>query len=318
MYDKILLFKHDPGTNNILQLVKCTADIQEGDLVEVVLSGKYFILICFLFSLFNVAAEYNKNSIKDFFLLFLYSIKSAFLYFTTVFFYPVLFFSLKLLRLGETHFFPLPVFILSADPSRLFPNTYLPHCDRHHFFSSGRHFWRFPDSTPRTQRALVPGPGLLWPLWRDAVWTGPTRPEVWRWVGRLSVNYKWHMENRRITRWTCPLSSLSAPGWMLASLTLWSMLPPTGCGLNYHKRCAFSIPNNCSGARKRRLSTTSLSSCQSRRLSTTESIHSVGSTSTCNEESNLVRSHTQMVIRWVDVGMSDCLKFIELLLRTSC
>uniref|UniRef100_G3P4B4 protein kinase C n=1 Tax=Gasterosteus aculeatus aculeatus TaxID=481459 RepID=G3P4B4_GASAC len=31
-----------------------------------------------------------------------------------------------------------------------------------------------------------------------------------------------------------------------------------GCGLNYHKRCAFSIPNNCSGARKRRLSTTSL------------------------------------------------------------
>uniref|UniRef100_A0A4X2KIL1 Serine/threonine-protein kinase n=1 Tax=Vombatus ursinus TaxID=29139 RepID=A0A4X2KIL1_VOMUR len=31
-----------------------------------------------------------------------------------------------------------------------------------------------------------------------------------------------------------------------------------GCGLNYHKRCAFSIPNNCSGARKRRLSSTSL------------------------------------------------------------
>uniref|UniRef100_A0A8C2ZR14 Serine/threonine-protein kinase n=1 Tax=Cyclopterus lumpus TaxID=8103 RepID=A0A8C2ZR14_CYCLU len=44
-----------------------------------------------------------------------------------------------------------------------------------------------------------------------------------------------------------------------------------GCGLNYHKRCAFSIPNNCSGARKRRLSTTSLSSSQSLRLSTTDS-----------------------------------------------
>uniref|UniRef100_A0A7N5ZU57 protein kinase C n=1 Tax=Anabas testudineus TaxID=64144 RepID=A0A7N5ZU57_ANATE len=49
-----------------------------------------------------------------------------------------------------------------------------------------------------------------------------------------------------------------------------------GCGLNYHKRCAFSIPNNCSGARKRRLSTTSLSSSQSLRLSTTESVYSVG------------------------------------------
>uniref|UniRef100_A0A3B3QNZ6 Serine/threonine-protein kinase n=1 Tax=Paramormyrops kingsleyae TaxID=1676925 RepID=A0A3B3QNZ6_9TELE len=31
-----------------------------------------------------------------------------------------------------------------------------------------------------------------------------------------------------------------------------------GCGLNYHKRCAFKIPNNCSGVRKRRLSNASL------------------------------------------------------------
>ncbi|XP_063079224.1 serine/threonine-protein kinase D3-like isoform X5 [Engraulis encrasicolus] len=30
-----------------------------------------------------------------------------------------------------------------------------------------------------------------------------------------------------------------------------------GCGLNYHKRCAFKIPNNCSGVRKRRLSNVS-------------------------------------------------------------
>uniref|UniRef100_A0A8C6TY05 protein kinase C n=1 Tax=Neogobius melanostomus TaxID=47308 RepID=A0A8C6TY05_9GOBI len=50
-----------------------------------------------------------------------------------------------------------------------------------------------------------------------------------------------------------------------------------GCGLNYHKRCAFSIPNNCSGARKRRLSTTSLNSSQSL------------------QETSLIRSHTQMV-----------------------
>uniref|UniRef100_H3A7U2 Serine/threonine-protein kinase n=1 Tax=Latimeria chalumnae TaxID=7897 RepID=H3A7U2_LATCH len=45
-----------------------------------------------------------------------------------------------------------------------------------------------------------------------------------------------------------------------------------GCGLNYHKRCAFSIPNNCSGARKRRLSSTSLTNTPSLRLSTTESL----------------------------------------------
>lgn len=31
-----------------------------------------------------------------------------------------------------------------------------------------------------------------------------------------------------------------------------------GCGLNYHKRCAFKIPNNCSGVRRRRPSNVSL------------------------------------------------------------
>ncbi|KAK6307446.1 hypothetical protein J4Q44_G00225940 [Coregonus suidteri] len=39
MYDKILLFRHDPGSENVLQLVKCATDITEGDLVEVVLSA---------------------------------------------------------------------------------------------------------------------------------------------------------------------------------------------------------------------------------------------------------------------------------------
>ncbi|OWK15609.1 hypothetical protein Celaphus_00004641 [Cervus elaphus hippelaphus] len=48
-----------------------------------------------------------------------------------------------------------------------------------------------------------------------------------------------------------------------------------GCGLNYHKRCAFSIPNNCSGARKRRLSSTSLASGHSVRLGTSESLLSM-------------------------------------------
>lgn len=40
MYEKILLFRHDPNSENILQLVRCAAEIMEGDLVEVVLSGK--------------------------------------------------------------------------------------------------------------------------------------------------------------------------------------------------------------------------------------------------------------------------------------
>jgi hypothetical protein len=40
LYDKILLFKHDPTSANLLQLVRSAADIQEGDLVEVVLSGE--------------------------------------------------------------------------------------------------------------------------------------------------------------------------------------------------------------------------------------------------------------------------------------
>ncbi|XP_077421505.1 serine/threonine-protein kinase D1 isoform X3 [Vanacampus margaritifer] len=44
-----------------------------------------------------------------------------------------------------------------------------------------------------------------------------------------------------------------------------------GCGLNYHKRCAFKIPNNCSGVRKRRPSNVSLTGAQAvpegRRLS---------------------------------------------------
>lgn len=53
------------------------------------------------------------------------------------------------------------------------------------------------------------------------------------------------------------------------------LAPSTGCGLNYHKRCAFSIPNNCSGARKRRLSSTSLASSHSVRLGTSESLLSM-------------------------------------------
>ncbi|CAL8312022.1 unnamed protein product [Boreogadus saida] len=39
MFNKILLFRHDLSSDNILQRVGAAQDIQEGDLVEVVLSG---------------------------------------------------------------------------------------------------------------------------------------------------------------------------------------------------------------------------------------------------------------------------------------
>uniref|UniRef100_A0A673XNM3 Serine/threonine-protein kinase n=1 Tax=Salmo trutta TaxID=8032 RepID=A0A673XNM3_SALTR len=127
IYDKILLFKHDTGTNNILQLVKATQDIQEGDLVEVVLSA---------------AATFEDFQIRPHAL--------------------------------NVHSYRSPAFC--------------DHCGE-----------------------------MLFGLVRQG-------------------------------------------------------LKCDGCGLNYHKRCAFSIPNNCSGARKRRLSTTSLTSSQSLRLSTSESL----------------------------------------------
>uniref|UniRef100_A0A3B5M606 Serine/threonine-protein kinase n=1 Tax=Xiphophorus couchianus TaxID=32473 RepID=A0A3B5M606_9TELE len=135
IYDKILLFKHDTTSNNVLQRVKSTSDIQEGDLVEVVLSA---------------AATFEDFQIRPHAL--------------------------------NVHSYRAPAFC--------------DHCGE-----------------------------MLFGLVRQG-------------------------------------------------------LKCDGCGLNYHKRCAFSIPNNCSGARKRRLSTTSLSSSQSLRLSTSESVYSVGTAST--------------------------------------
>ncbi|KAI1893254.1 hypothetical protein AGOR_G00121810 [Albula goreensis] len=160
IYDKILLFKHDTGTNNILQLVKGPADIQEGDLIEVVLSA---------------AATFEDFQIRPHAL--------------------------------NVHSYRAPAFC--------------DHCGE-----------------------------MLFGLVRQG-------------------------------------------------------LKCDGCGLNYHKRCAFSIPNNCSGARKRRLSTTSLTSSQSQRLSTTSltssqsqrlsTTESLSSTATiADDTTSLVRSHTQM------------------------
>lgn len=40
MYEKILLFRHDVSSENILRRLTSAQDIHEGDLVEVVLSGE--------------------------------------------------------------------------------------------------------------------------------------------------------------------------------------------------------------------------------------------------------------------------------------
>ncbi|XP_048047962.1 serine/threonine-protein kinase D1 isoform X1 [Chanodichthys erythropterus] len=133
MYDKILLFRHDPNSENILQLVRCAAEIMEGDLVEVVLSAS--------------------ATVEDF------QIRPHALF---------------------VHSYRAPAFC--------------DHCGE-----------------------------MLWGLVRQG-------------------------------------------------------LKCEGCGLNYHKRCAFKIPNNCSGIRKRRLSNVSLTG-----LTNTRSVSAEPSPSTSDE-----------------------------------
>ncbi|EHB18589.1 Serine/threonine-protein kinase D1 [Heterocephalus glaber] len=125
MYDKILLFRHDPTSENILQLVKTANDIQEGDLIEVVLSA---------------SATFEDFQIRPHALF--------------------------------VHSYRAPAFC--------------DHCGE-----------------------------MLWGLVRQG-------------------------------------------------------LKCEGCGQNYHKRCAFKIPNNCSGVRRRRLSNVSLTGLNTIRTSSTE------------------------------------------------
>ncbi|KAI2570829.1 protein kinase D1, partial [Homo sapiens] len=125
MYDKILLFRHDPTSENILQLVKAASDIQEGDLIEVVLSA---------------SATFEDFQIRPHALF--------------------------------VHSYRAPAFC--------------DHCGE-----------------------------MLWGLVRQG-------------------------------------------------------LKCEGCGLNYHKRCAFKIPNNCSGVRRRRLSNVSLTGVSTIRTSSAE------------------------------------------------
>lgn len=89
-------------------------------------------------------------------------------------------------------------------------------------------------------------------FWRRSCWGVMGQDQVGDWVERAQLLKKRPRRGRRHVSY--------------------SLAPPAGCGLNYHKRCAFSIPNNCSGARKRRLSSTSLASGHSVRLGTSESL----------------------------------------------
>ncbi|XP_068109988.1 serine/threonine-protein kinase D1 [Hyperolius riggenbachi] len=141
MYDKILLFRHDPNSENILQLVKSEADIQAGDLIEVVLSAS--------------------ATFEDF------QIRPHTLY---------------------VHSYRAPAFC--------------DHCGE-----------------------------MLWGLVRQG-------------------------------------------------------LKCEGCGLNYHKRCAFKIPNNCSGVRKRRLSNVSLTNLSSIRTVSSEPVN-------CSEETPLCKTSSE-------------------------
>lgn len=48
MYDKILLFRHDSASDNVLQRLRSASQIQDGDLVEAVLSGRVTYLLLLL------------------------------------------------------------------------------------------------------------------------------------------------------------------------------------------------------------------------------------------------------------------------------
>lgn len=109
-------------------------------------------------------------------------------------------------------------------------------------FCSFSHSGGLPDPSTLSVCSLVPSSDLLRPLWRNAVGTRTTGTQMWRYelTEVVFLLLKPHETNCCILVYICCLC-----------------LCP-GCGLNYHKRCAFKIPNNCSGVRRRRSSNVSL------------------------------------------------------------
>lgn len=49
LQDKILLFRHNQSDANVLKLISTANEVQEGTLIEVVLSGKYATMLFFCF-----------------------------------------------------------------------------------------------------------------------------------------------------------------------------------------------------------------------------------------------------------------------------
>uniref|UniRef100_A0A2K6EKL6 Serine/threonine-protein kinase n=1 Tax=Propithecus coquereli TaxID=379532 RepID=A0A2K6EKL6_PROCO len=109
-------------------------------------------------------------------------------------------------------------------------------------------------------------------------------PSVWQLVKRVSIQLIFQryyftasatFEDFQIRPHALFVHSYRAPAFCdHCGEMLWGLvrqgLKCEGCGLNYHKRCAFKIPNNCSGVRRRRLSNVSLTGLSTVRTSSAE------------------------------------------------
>lgn len=66
MYDKILLFRHDLNSENILHRITSAEEIHEGDLVEVVLSGRSFVVAMKPFLLLNKSHSITVHCLQQY------------------------------------------------------------------------------------------------------------------------------------------------------------------------------------------------------------------------------------------------------------
>ncbi|KAI4901899.1 hypothetical protein NFI96_025003, partial [Prochilodus magdalenae] len=187
MYDKILLFRHDLNSDNILQRLTSADDIHEGDLIEVVLSGEEEALYQHSPETAHIVPLAPKPSLS----------------------------------------------LLKAGPERLNQDWTTPNttaCDVNSLFLSVLQLW----PVSRTSRSvLTPCTFTPTKLRPSATTVGRCCGDSYGKASSVKVSAADHQSG------------------------LFSQTTP-GCGLNYHKRCAFKIPNNCSGVRKRRLSNVSL------------------------------------------------------------
>ncbi|PWA28265.1 hypothetical protein CCH79_00019702 [Gambusia affinis] len=175
IYDKILLFRHDPTSSNILQRLATADEIQEGDLVEAVVSDRLLSVET------GSSGPVLRSSPSD----------------------PV----------EAVDVFPTLLVVRVSALATQGDFQIRPHALYVHSYKAPA----FCDDCGE----------MLWGLVRQGLKCEGTE------TPRANANAS--EAGGRLTR----------------------CAPPAGCGLNYHKRCAFKIPNNCSG-RKRRLSNISL------------------------------------------------------------